>query len=1323
MSSKVLSDAERDSLNLILEDLRYLFSKEEILQDEIEGVLQTLKSDEVKSYIQSLRYGSKPETALRESFIAGKSILLKFLFGEAVPEVRSNGFIDYLIRDEMGRGIALELKPLFEGDVELDKAGKPILRRLRQKRIKPEDYRDQILKYIQEGEAQFVILTNLKDWFFYSKELTPREVKPFCTIDFFGFMKEYDVIGNLRDYLERKEFESIRYELDKWFLESLKTWVKKLSEVEFLVDDRRKLELIIGLINKFIFVQTLDDYGVIEFNWIKKRWNYHEQMWQRKGKLMVLEKFFDELDNWFYLYYDTELFKGKILPYVKRDNENINRLYNNLQLVLGLTYLQVPFGALKGIMQYNFRYIDEDVFGKAYETFLAGVRHDEGVYYTPKYITQYIAENTVARIFDGLLEQIKEKLESEDFEETKRLAKRFASVSVLDPACGSGSFLIKAIRLISGRYSTLNQLIDDSERMLIKKNAGHMGSLDPPHEVKVKFEQIAEIRKIAGPKTGRELISKLLVRHIHGNDLDKMALEVAKVNIWLEAIKLAPKEFRFDKLPAETNYILPILRINLCNGDSVFGLPEDMTVDLLVGSHRADVVELWGLWQGYIDNPMQPELVDKIEEIKDKLRRELNNEFRKISEAKQLSQVFNESKPFHWALEFWHFYFDSTGNPLPESERGADVVLGNPPYERIQVLKKKSPAYVSYLDSSGFRAATKNYDLAVIFVEKGVRLLKQNGEFGYIVTNKFIQADYGEGIRDYLSEGQLIRELVDFGDQQVFDDATTYTTLLFLKKTKNQTFKCTIVRKLEGTLEQLIRIHAKEVADEKSEKTFLSEVNRLGKTPWIFADKDEQLVTSKTGNVGALENIKKRIFQGLVTGADPVFILGLKEKTDGLIKVHSRSMDKEYMLESELIRPLLKGQDIKKWQVKGYDEVILFPYLLQDERAVLIPPDVFQAKYPRAWRYLLDNKDYLEARERGKWKGVANWYAYGRRQNLEQFDQPKIMTQVLPSKASFALDLDEKLYFVGGGNAGGYGITFKPIENLSLQYACALMNSALLDWHLKKSSSRFRGGFYSYARRFLERLPVKIPETTTERMLAEKCEQSVNRILLLKRAQYVLSRQWTGLATKLKTDEQSLGTILAQDMKNLRGGATKDLWASKVSFYPPEHAETLNKSYNDFRIVSSENQASIKVFGIDQDNNEEQIYEFEFEDRDLMLHFYHSLMQTLESRAKVKTLSQLFAKTMISIVKEVNRSPKEMTPNIMKKVKEDFEKWKSEKHITNVNPDIVSITNEVDNAEAEIDASVFKLYELQENEINTIFYSLKTSPMYQAKVLQIFRKL
>jgi EAL domain-containing protein (putative c-di-GMP-specific phosphodiesterase class I) len=83
-------------------------------------------------------------------------------------------------------------------------------------------------------------------------------------------------------------------------------------------------------------------------------------------------------------------------------------------------------------------------------------------------------------------------------------------------------------------------------------------------------------------------------------------------------------------------------------------------------------------------------------------------------------------------------------------------------------------------------------------------------------------------------------------------------------------------------------------------------------------------------------------------------------------------------------------------------------------------------------------------------------------------------------------------------------------------------------------------------------------------------------------------------------------------------------------------------------------------------------------------------MQTLESRVKVKNLSQLFAKTMIPIFGEVNKSQKELTRNMMKKVKEEFEKWKKEKHMIDVNPDIVNIVNEVNDAEAEIDALVFK---------------------------------
>jgi len=1315
MSGKALADAERVALDLILEDLRYLFNKEEIRQEELDDVLQILKSDEVKSYIQSLRFGSKPETALRESFIAGKSVLLKYLFGEALPEVRSNGFIDYLIKDEMGRGIALELKPLFEADVEFDKAGKPILKRLRQKKIVPEVYLEQILKYIQEGEAKFVILTNLKDWFFYSKELSPKEAKPFCTISFFELIKEYDVIGNMIDYLERKGFESVKYELDKRFLESLKTWVKKLSDVEFIVDENRKLELIIGLINKFIFIQTLDDYGVIEFNWIKKRWNYHEQMWQRKGKLMVLEKFFNEVDDWFYLYYDTELFKEKMLPYIKKDEENIDKLYGNLQLVLGL-----KSDALKGIRQYNFKYIDEDVLGKAYETFLGEIRKEEGIYYTPKYITQYIAENTVGKVFDELLSEIREKLMSEEFEKVKDLVSKFISVRVLDPACGSGSFLIKAVRIIFNKYKELIQIINQCH----KRYLNYKGSLDLPQENTVKAEILSSIKDMIGPNSDRELIARILVRHIHGVDLDKRALEVAKVNIWLEAIKLAPKEFRYDKLPPDTNYILPGLEMNLCNGDSVVGLPDEITINYLHGKYKPEIAKLFDLRREYLSNPMNPQLVDQISEIKSIIRKELDAAFENYLKTKGLSSdICNKTRPLHWAMEFWYLYFNESGDPLPYEERGAHVVLGNPPYERIQTLKKKLPAYVDYLNIS-YESAFKNYDLAVIFIEKGFKLLRKDGEFGYIVTSKFMQADYGKAIRGLLSGKKAVREIIDFGDQQVFEpEATTYTALVFLSKKEQKFIKFAYVKRLEKSLSQLMVVKNEEQYQDHTLCVFKVNTESLSKQPWTFISTNERGLFNKINMFPKLKHFRKRIFQGLVTGADPVYILEIKQDLQNLIRVYSKSQQKEYVLEKKLLKPLLKGENIKRWVPEKFNKVILFPYEIINGKAKLLDEQQLKSNFPNIWQYLLDNRNLLENRERGKWKGPY-WYAYARRQNLEQFDQPKIMTQVLASKATFSLDLLGTLYFTGGGGAAGYGITLKEETALSLKFLCGLLNSSLLDWYLKKISTVYRGGFYVYARRFLEKLPIKVPHIEEdEHKLSEEIERLVDRIVLLKKCRYELIDLWNIWSVMLKNDEQTLETILNSDIKNIREGRFGETWTSKATFYLTEHTEILDKPFNDFKVLGEISDPSVSIYGLDENNKEKLVYQMGFNQRDLMLHVYYSLLQALGSKLKIKTLSQLFAKTTVPIVKEVNKSSSELTSNIINKVKDEFAEWLRQNNIVNVEADIVKVDNEIEELEAKIDAIVFKLYGLNENEIKVVFDSLKTPTIYQCKVFEFFRKL
>ncbi|MFQ6062342.1 MAG: hypothetical protein ACE5J9_04100, partial [Methanosarcinales archaeon] len=200
---------KNNAINQIISDLKLLFSKEEILPKEIEDILSQFKSEEVKAYIRALSEGSKPESALRESFFAGNSVLSKYLFKEISPEIYiGEGFIDYLIKAEYNRVIPLELKSLFSAEFETIK-GNRILKKLKQSTLEWESHKSQILKYLQKGR-EYIILTNIKEWYFFNKTCASDEFNYFHSTNLFDFLEEYEVQENLFDYLERKEFESIR---------------------------------------------------------------------------------------------------------------------------------------------------------------------------------------------------------------------------------------------------------------------------------------------------------------------------------------------------------------------------------------------------------------------------------------------------------------------------------------------------------------------------------------------------------------------------------------------------------------------------------------------------------------------------------------------------------------------------------------------------------------------------------------------------------------------------------------------------------------------------------------------------------------------------------------------------------------------------------------------------------------------------------------------------------------------------------------------------------------------------------------------------------
>jgi type I restriction-modification system DNA methylase subunit len=1283
MATNALTESEKTALGLILNDLERIFSMEEIPFEKLDSVITKLKSNEARNYLISLRTGSKPEAALRESFFAGNSILSRYLFGEKAPEVRAEklGFIDYVV-GESTRFILLELKSLFES------TGKG----LRQTTLKPDQHKEQILKYFQTG-ARFAILTNLKDWYLFNDLVRPKDFKPYSSGALADFLKDYDMVLDLWNVLEHREKASTGKDLDKIFFESLRSWVSKLREVEFNTEEKRKDELIISLINKFIFIQTLDSYWVVSFRRIKTSWEDAEKDWGVKGKLVVLEKFFGDIDEWFYAYYDTELFRTKILDYVKKTSPNIERFYESIQLILGLAYWQGIFESYRGIMQYNFKLIDEDVFGKAYETFLAEIRHDEGIYYTPTFVTQYIVESTVGNIFNSLLQEIREAAEKEEIDGLEQLVSEFVSIKVLDPACGSGSFLVKAVRNIWDRYIEASEII----KPLVGKYDKYEGKLTRPKEVEEKAEKIARIRMLLKSDSPRELIARILVRHIHANDADPKALEVAKVNLWLESVKLAPTEFNYQKLPPDTNRILPDLEMNLGNGDSVVGLPFEYAVALLEKAHREELRTLTALREEYLDDPTKSDLIGKIQEVKNGIRTKLDAEFALFLEEKKLpKKALEATSPFHWPLEYWYMFFDRDGKPLGK-DAGAHVVVGNPPYERIQVMQKKSPEYVDYLDKIGFRSASKgNYDLAVIFSERGHSLLRSGGCLGYIITNKFMTAEYGEGLRSYIVQENACKEIVNFGHQQVFEDATTYTALIFLTKGASDNVTYALIKKLERSLEQLRKIEPHEFEDDTL-AVLSFPTTKLTSEPWSFASSAEQKILDRLSAYPKFGGAA-RIFVGLQTSADDVYIMDYVGDVAGGKELMSRADGKQYVLENELIKPLISGTDVKRYEVPPKRQFIIFPYEIVSDKSKLIPIEEIKQRYPHTHDYLVKNKQTLEAREKGIMKG-PNWHGYVYLKNMNKQELPKLCVPRLVMRIQSFYDSKGEFYL---DNVDVGGVIFEGKDAHLHWYVCGLLNSALLTFCLRRISTRFRGGWVSCNKQYLSQLPIIVPKVKAP---LEQMEKLVRRIVDLKKESHELMLRWSQLAIGLKDIDTSLFSILKTDLDYSKKGQFAKCWTKSVSFYPHEDQPLLDRVFQSFRVEGEEREPSLIISAIDENGHEHEVYKAHFQTRPLMLHVYHSVALLLQSRSKVNTLRSIFQKTLVPVINGGK------TESIIAKLTEDLGER---------NSDIVKLNAQIAKSEAQIDAEVFKTYGLSKAETGTVLDSTGLSVSYKTRVLEYF---
>ncbi len=923
-----------------------------------------------------------------------------------LEEKISGGRVDYSLKIKGSPKIYIEAKPP------------------RAKLTKPETISQAITYGYNKGSIQWVLLTDFQELRLFDVTIWPnkRNLEAGLRLDltYDRFLEKFDELwllskesvesGLLDRSLLSKKLDRLRCPVDKKILDDMKRWREILAKDIYkkhpdMTEDQLK-DNVQRILDRIIFIRSCEDRGLTFGETLQ------EMVVQRRDDIgTAFMPTFKALFRRYDKDFDSELF----------DEHSCEDL-------------AIDFPVLKEIIletydPYLFDVIGVEVLGNIYEQYLGfvprltekrvkyelkpEVRKAGGIFYTPEYIADYIVKNTVGRFLSG------------------RKPKEIQSLRILDPACGSGSFLIRAYNELEAYYQGLKKEAWEKRQKTLAK----------------VYEDQAQFSFDEGSMEARGGLNvfdkrKIVLDHLFGVDLDEQAVEVTRLSLMLKML-----EGENGIIPGRA--VLPTLDHNIKCGNSLIS---------------GDVIKLQSFFK----------------------------------------DDWIKTKPFDWDVYF---------RKIVKEEGGFDVIIGNPPYVRIQTLPKDQVAFFS----KNFLSATGNYDIYAPFVERGLSLLKPGGILGFILPHKFFQAVYGQGLRKLIAERKALMEVVNFRDNQIFEEASTYTCLLFLQKGKDRTFKYSEVAKLEDPEKQLQIIREQEEYEDDRMRIGKIPKKQITEAPWAFSFGEEAGLTEKIKSMGLpLEEVTGRIFQGLKTSADKIYVLEVIQRKTKSVKAHSPHLDHDIELGPELLKPLIKGGQMKRYLIEETKKVIFFPY----KDGNLIPKRELEELHPRSLEYLLVNKKYLEDREGGIMKG-EKWYGYGRNQALDLVHLPKIITPDFASSASYCYDADGAYYFTGGA-AGGYGIL--PKKNIDPKYLLGLLNSHLLDWFHHQGSTRFRGGYFSYESRFIKNLPIHIIDLNNrkEKILHDDLVKLVDVMLdLRKREQKAEGHELDQLKRQIeKTDRE-----------------------------------------------------------------------------------------------------------------------------------------------------------------------------------------------------------
>ncbi len=402
-----------------------------------------------------------------------------------------------------------------------------------------------------------------------------------------------------------------------------------------------------------------------------------------------------------------------------------------------------------------------------------------------------------------------------------------------------------------------------------------------------------------------------------------------------------------------------------------------------------------------------------------------------------------------------------------------NVIIGNPPYVNTEGMHTLLPKSEVGIYKKKYRTSHKQFDKYFIFIEQAIRKTAEGGYICYIVPNKFFKIGAGEKLRSLIAKDQMLVSLDDFGDAQLFDDKTIYSSILLLRKHKQDTF-------VYSSIDSANKLWAGEAVN-----TIELNSSTLNKLPWrLTTDMDFLSMLQKLDQVSVPLTKHTEIFNGIQTSAErptPIYWFS----SDDIVAEFQDTVEicqdgNSYTIEKALLRPYFKPtrhaeKGLNSYSILQTDKRIIFPY---DADGHLIPIDEMMSSYPGTYAYLEAHYDRLVPKcvSRAGIRDVPNatadtWYQYGRTQALTAFiNTPKLIVGVLSKEPMYVLDKDDIL-IASGGTAGYCAISKKDDSSYALEYIQAWLSNPITERILEIVGSDFECGFTARGTFVLSTLP------------------------------------------------------------------------------------------------------------------------------------------------------------------------------------------------------------------------------------------------------------